>query len=99
MDKSAISITLLNKEYRVACEDSERATLLDCASYLNARMEELRETRKVARFEPLALMVALNLSKELLRGGAKSATVMDHALVERIRSLRERVDHALKDSV
>jgi cell division protein ZapA len=92
-DKSSVPIMLLNKEYRIACPENERASLIECANFLNARMLELQRTRKVARFEQLTLMVALNLSNEILnRSDVKSD---DQALVERIRALSRQVDHML----
>lgn len=98
VDKSSVPIILLNKEYRVSCPESERASLMECANFLNARMLELQRTRKVARFEQLTLMVALNLSNEILNKSSKSEKSEDQtALVERIRALNKRVDHLLTE--
>ena len=97
-DKSSVPIVLLNKEYRVSCPESERGTLMECANFLNARMLELQRTRKVARLEQLTLMVALNLSNEILNSSSNVKSD-DQALVDRIRALSRRVDYMLAEEM
>ena len=94
-DKAQVAVVLLNKEYRIFCSEDERSAVMDSADFLNARMIELQETHKVARPERLALMVALNLSNELLRRNGKLNGGANPGLIERIRALRMRVDDVL----
>jgi cell division protein ZapA len=97
-EKTQVAVVLLNKEYRIFCGEDERSAVMDSADFLNARMLELQDLHKVARPERLALMVALNLSNELLRRNGKSnGTGQD--LVERIRALRMTVDDALDNQI
>jgi cell division protein ZapA len=97
-DKSSLKIVLLNKEYQIACQEHERNHLLECATFLNARMEEMQDVHKTARPERLALMVALNLSNEvLLSRSSKLGAVNVQSLLERMRGLSDNVDWALEE--
>ena len=94
---SRVSVRLLEKDYQFACAPEERAHLLDCAEFLNARMREIRDSGKVVGLDRVAVMAALNITDELLklrlRGGDS-----DGSLAERMKSLREKVEGALQDS-
>ncbi|MGH8615657.1 MAG: cell division protein ZapA [Gammaproteobacteria bacterium] len=61
-----VSVTILDKEYVVACKDKERESLLGAADYLKKRLREVRETGRVAGSERIAVMAALNIAHEYL---------------------------------
>lgn len=62
----ALDVTILDREFRVACPEDERAELLEAVSYLDKKMREVRDTGKVATVERIAIMAALNIAHELL---------------------------------
>ena len=66
-EPARVSVRILEKEYFVTCPYEERAALLDSAEFLNARMREVRDSGKVVGLDRIAVMVALNLTNELLR--------------------------------
>ena len=61
-----LDVTILDREFRVACPEDERAELLEVVSYLDKKMREVRDTGKVATVERIAIMAALNIAHELL---------------------------------
>lgn len=61
-----LDVTILDREFRVACADEERAELLEAVAYLDKKMREIRELGKVATVERIAIMAALNIAHELL---------------------------------
>jgi len=61
-----LDVTILDREFRVACPEDERAELLEAVSYLDKKMREVRDTGKVATVERIAIMAALNITHELL---------------------------------
>ncbi len=67
-DTARVSVRIMEKEYVVACPYEERAALLDAAEFLNGRMREIRDTGKVAGRDRIAVMAALNLAHEFLKG-------------------------------
>ena len=43
-EASFLDITLLGKEYRVACPPEERAALLNAAAYVDGKMRDIAES-------------------------------------------------------
>ena len=66
-DKSnTLDVTILDREFRVACPPEERAELLDSVAYLDKNMREIRDAGKITSVERIAIMAALNITHELL---------------------------------
>ena len=62
-----LDVSLLGREYKVACRESERVELLDAVAFLDRRMREIRDAGKGAATERVAVMAALNIAHDLLR--------------------------------
>ena len=61
-----IEISLLGRNYRVACEDGEREALLEAVAYLDGKMGEIKKAGKVSGTDRVAVMAALNIAHEFL---------------------------------
>jgi cell division protein ZapA len=94
-DQARVSVRIMEKEYVVACPYDERSALLDAAEFLNARMRDIRETGKVVGLDRIAVMAALNLAHEFLKGKDRESK-LDTGVGHRVRALRERVEGALE---
>ncbi|MDE2304505.1 MAG: cell division protein ZapA [Gammaproteobacteria bacterium] len=90
-----VSVRILEKEYQINCPAEERSALLDSAEFLNARMREIRDSGKVVGLDRIAVIAALNIANELLRG-RRTDTTVDSEIGGRLRILRERVESALE---
>ena len=64
-ESHTLDITLLGRDYRVACAPEEKEALQAAVAFLEDRMQELAEKTKSGG-ERLAVMTALNLAHELL---------------------------------
>ncbi len=62
-----LDVSLLGRDFKVACKESERAELGDAVALLDRRMREIREGGKIVGAERIAVMAALNLAHDLLR--------------------------------
>lgn len=89
-----ITVHILEKEYRVACNDDEREALLAASSYLNGKMKEIRDSGKVVGVDRIAVMAALNITHELLQNNSHKDTVKQ-SVSTRIRNLQEKIEEAL----
>jgi cell division protein ZapA len=96
-DQARVSVRIMEKEFVVACPYEERSALLDAAEFLNARMREIRDTGKVVGLDRIAVMAALNLAHEILKGKDRESR-LDNGVGQRVRALRERVEGALGKS-
>jgi cell division protein ZapA len=61
-----LDITLLGKEYRVACPPEERDALLAAVAYVDAKMHDIAEKTKSNISERIAVMAALHIAHEHL---------------------------------
>jgi cell division protein ZapA len=61
-----LDISLLGKEYRVACLPAEREALLKAVAYVDDKMREISKKTKSNIGERIAVMAALNIAHEHL---------------------------------
>jgi cell division protein ZapA len=92
-----VVVSILGKEYRIACEPGEEDELISASRLLDSRMREVRNSGKVIGTDRIAVMVALNLAHELLKEKSDQDSAASSSN-RRIRSLRERIEIALNDS-
>lgn len=89
-----IDVTILDRQYRVACPDDERENLMASVAYLDQKMREIKEGGKVSGTDRIAVMAALNIAHELL--SAKTGAGFDIAEYKRkMQSMNSMVDEAL----
>jgi cell division protein ZapA len=89
-----VSVVIMDKEYRIACEEEERDSLLASARLLDARMREIRRAGRVIGAERIAVMAALNIAHELLQQ-RNSRHQQGDTVTKRLRELEERIERAL----
>ena len=91
-----VRVTILDKEYVVACPPDEKEGLLSSAHTLDRRMREIRDSGKVVGADRVAVMAALNLTHELLQARSEySATA--RTVQERVQSMEARIAQVLPD--
>lgn len=92
MGNETVSVRILDKDYQVACPPEERGALLESARLLDERMREIKRSGSVIGLERIAVMVALNLSHELMQAEQRST----EAMRARLDQLNLKLDSALK---
>ncbi len=94
-----VTVTILDKEYCIACPPEERANLEQSARHLDLRMRQIRSRSqgKIIGTERVAVMAALNITHELLHRDNAGNTSRELPQ-EQVRRLLERVDTALTGS-
>jgi cell division protein ZapA len=91
-----LDISIMGREFRVACPENEEATLLQAVQMLDARMHDIRSNGKVIGLEKIAIMAALNITHEFLQ--TKVAGGIDiGAFQRRIDSMNSTVDAVLQE--
>lgn len=105
--KSALSIRLLEREYRLAVSDDEKQPLIDAAQRLDARMREIRDQGKIHAVDRIAIMAALEASLETVKISHETRRQLEQAqgqaysedlqakLLVRLQALSQRVSQAL----
>jgi cell division protein ZapA len=93
--KDSLSITILDKEYRVACPPGEEQSLQASANELNKKLNEIKKKGAVIGTERIAIMAALNICHEMLTGKTIETEYAD--LNSRIESLSEKIDSNMRE--
>jgi cell division protein ZapA len=92
----AVTVRVMGREYSVECPADEHEALVVSAEFLNDRMMAIRKRGKALGTERIAVMVALNIARELLQlKGDGRVGGIDPATAERVRQLRLDIDSTL----
>ncbi len=92
-----LDVSIMGREFRVACPEAEEAALLRSVDYLDARMREIRDAGKLVGVERIAIMAALNITHAHLSGAAP-ASLPDADTEARARALVDEIDRRLAAS-
>ena len=92
-----VSIRILEKEYQVACLESEKSDLIAAAELLNRNMRDIRDRGRIVGLDRVAVMAALNLANEVIKFRARDEE-LNGIVGTRIESLRDKLDTALGDT-
>lgn len=93
----SVPVRIMGKEYNVECPPDEHEALVASAEFVNERMSTIRKRGKALGAERIAVMVALNLARELLslKGVEGVAPGADPDMLERVRQLKLDIDSTL----
>ncbi|MDX9698340.1 MAG: cell division protein ZapA [Rhodocyclaceae bacterium] len=94
MSNETLDITIMGREYRVACKPEEAEGLREAVRYLDVKLRELGG-KTGANGEKLVLMTALNITHEFLQFQRSGGFDMP-ALKRRIGLMNARLDGVLR---
>jgi len=95
-DPVPVTVRILDKEYRVACEPNEQEGLIESARMLDHNMREIRQTGRVIGTDRIAVMAALNIAHELIQARHRQSK-SGHDTERRLGDLQNRIADALAD--
>jgi len=94
MPQESLTLTIFGRDYRIACSPDERADLVACARYVDAKMNDIRDTGKVMGADRVAVMAALQIAQELFSAKAGGGASLGE-IKRRVRQLNEIADEML----
>lgn len=89
-----IEISILGRNYKIACEEGEREALVQAAAFLDGKMGEIKKAGKVSGTDRIAVMAALNIAHEFLTTRLGNGFDIGDAK-RRIGSIEAKLDEAL----
>lgn len=92
-----VSITILDKEYRILCQPHEAESLRLAALYLDKKMRDIRNSGKVVGVDRIAVMAALNISHDFLNSHSDKEDYI-HTVRDELQILLSRVEEVLETS-
>jgi cell division protein ZapA len=90
-----VSLMIMGKEYKIACDLDEQEILLRSAAELDTEMRKMRDSGKVGNAERIAVMAALNLSHEL-QSLKKQAPVLSQGWKDCMASMMTKIENVLE---
>jgi cell division protein ZapA len=97
-DAAPVAVSILDREFLVACTPEERPGLIAAAAYLDGKMREVRGNTRTQGVDRIAVMAGLNIAHELMQIRARG-DVDGAALAREVQALRNKLDGALSASV
>ena len=96
-ESNTLTVSIVGKDYQVACPAGEEQSLREAAHYLHTLMESIRSSGRVVGLDRVAVMAALNVCNELLQSKSKHAEAHDF-VTERVQKLSDRVADAINEN-
>lgn len=94
-DTVPVTVRIMEKEFCVACPKAERDSLLESARFLDGKMREIHDSRKVVGMDRIAIICALNLAHELLNASHAPVESTNSPLTARVKNLHDKIEAAL----
>ncbi|OGT48466.1 MAG: hypothetical protein A3E82_03980 [Gammaproteobacteria bacterium RIFCSPHIGHO2_12_FULL_38_11] len=85
-----IAITIYGRTYQIKCPQEEAVQLRESAAYLDAQMHKMAQSSQSNNIERLAVVAALNVTRELMTFKNQNNNYMD-VMHEQIKSLQHRI--------
>ena len=96
-DAQPINISILDKDYKVACPPGEQSALLESAKFLDSKMREVRDTGNIMGSERIAVITALNMANDLLQTSAVDKE-LGQELPPRLKDLESKISRVLEQA-
>jgi cell division protein ZapA len=96
-DAQPINISILDKDYKVACPPGEQSALLESAKFLDSKMREVRDTGNIMGSERIAVITALNMANDLLQTSSVDKE-LGQELPPRLKDLESKISRVLEQA-
>ena len=94
-DALPISVSILDKDYKISCPTGEQPALLASAKYLDGKMREVRDNGNIMGAERVAVITALNITNDFLSSNLVQKELGED-LPPRVKNLETKISQALE---
>ncbi|GAA4334124.1 cell division protein ZapA [Pigmentiphaga soli] len=84
-----LDVTILGREYPLACEPEEKEALMTAATLVDRTMQRIKAGSKITGTERIAVMAALHLATELLNARAPDGPLSQLAVGDYKRKIED----------
>ncbi len=96
-DAQPINVSILDKDYKVACPPGEQSALLESAKLLDSKMREVRDSGNIVGSERIAVITALNMANDLLKSSHVDKAIGEE-LPPRLKDLENKISRVLEQA-
>ena len=91
-----VSLIIMGKEYRIACDPEEQDDLIHSAQQLDVQLRKMRDSGKITGPDRIAVMAALNLAHELQMMKNQNA-LLNQRLSECLTKMNHKIENVLEN--
>ncbi len=91
--KQSVKVSIMQREYTVACSDEEMDGLVEAAAYLDKQMSTISKGSQVLAIDRCAIMAGLNISHLYLELQKKAGS--HESVDDRLQKLHDQVDQVV----
>jgi len=92
-EKRSVKVSIMQREFTVACSDDETESLIEAAAYLDKQMREITEGSQILGLDRCAIMAGLNITHSLLQLEKKAG--IQENVDSRLQVLHDQVEQAV----
>lgn len=96
MASKGVNISIMGRDFSVACPEDAQEELLEAARYLDSTMKDIQKSGKIIGSERTAIMAALNITNDLLK--LKRSTAGQAQAQVRLNLLQAKIDDVLREA-
>lgn len=93
-----VSVSILDREFLIACTPDERPGLIAAAAYLDGKMREVKNAVRAPGLDRIAVLAALNITHELIALKQRGAVDAD-SVAQHVQALKNKLEGVLSASV
>ena len=93
--RDGVKVSIMDREFFVACSEQEHESLVIAATYLDKRMRDIQRGGKVIGVERCAVMAALNITHEFLTLGKEMKVLEDKE--KQVRSIQRKIEDVMQE--
>lgn len=98
--REPVAVSILDREFLIACTPAEKPGLIASAAYLDGKMREVKRGSNVAGFgfDRIAVLAALNITHELVAMRSRDEREATE-IAQGLATLKAKLDAALPGSL
>lgn len=94
MSAKNITVTIMAREFIIACPEGQEKSLMESVQYLNQKIDLIQSQGTIVGIDRIIIMVALNITNELLNQNSPEG--LDLSLFRhKISSIEHQIDEVL----
>ncbi len=93
--KKSVKVSIMQREFTVACTEDEMEGLIEAASYLDKQMRSISEGGQVLGIDRCAIMAGLNISHSYLQ--LQNTVQAQEEVDSRLETLHEQVEKCVSN--
>jgi len=97
-DAEPVAVSILDREFLIACTPEERAGLISAAAYLDGKMREVRGAARAPGLDRIAVLAALTIAHELIDLKTRHSND-EQTMAQHVHALKHKLEGVLSASV